>query len=147
MNDQTTAQIRSIQNLGSVAIIASPVSLVFGGVLLSLVALICAIVGRSKLKALQASSDVDEGIMHTLRRQNTVGLGVSITALVINAVAFTMMSSVLMQAIQTGDYSQLTGMFGLDGSMLERATDVGNTDAATDVAENVAENISIWDKA
>ncbi len=134
-DDMTTSQIRSIQTLGSVAIIASPVSLVFGGMLLSAVALICALVGRSKLKVLSVAEGVSAEIVQTLRRQNKVALIVSITALIINAVFFAFTFNMLMQMMQSGDYTQLSQMFGLDPNA---ANDAANGDAAAD--------ISVWDK-
>lgn len=134
-DDMTTSQIRSIQTLGSVAIIASPVSLVFGGMLLSTVALICALVGRSKLKVLSVAEGVSAEIVQTLRRQNKVALIVSITALIINAVFFAFTFNMLMQMMQSGDYTQLSQMFGLDPNA---ANDAANGDAAAD--------ISVWDK-
>lgn len=134
-DDMTTSQIRSIQTLGSVAIIASPVSLVFGGMLLSAVALICALVGRSKLKVLSVAEGVSAEIVQTLRRQNKVALIVSITALIINAVFFAFTFNMLMQMMQSGDYTQLSQMFGLDPNAVN---DAANGDAAAD--------ISVWDK-
>lgn len=134
MDDMNTSQIKSVQTLSSVAIIASPVSLVFGGVLLSLVALICATIGRSKLNALKGASGVEEPVAKMLTRQNTVGLVVSAAALIINAVAFAFAFNVLMQAVQSGDYSQLTQLLGFDPSA---QSPMEPTDAAKDV--------SVWD--
>lgn len=138
--NESASQIKSIQTLSSIAVIASPVSLIFGGVLLSLVSLICAIVARSKLKTLRAANGVDESILKMLTRQNTVGMVASIAALAINAVAFALTFGLLTQAMQTGDYSQLTSMLGLDANMLNEAT---NTDGA---AIGTQEG-SVWDRA
>lgn len=133
MNDgYVSTQIRSIQTLGSVAIIASPISLVFGGFLLSLVAVICAAVGRSKLKMLSATDDVDPGIIHALDRQNKVGLVISIVTLVVNTIFFIVMFNTLMQVAQTGDVSLLTQALGIDPAS------VG--------ADGADENVSIWDR-
>ena len=135
MNDERASQIKSIQTLGSVAIIASPVSLVFGGVLLSLAALICAVVGRSKLNALKASGGADASVMRILTRQNTVGIVVSAAALVINAVAFAFTFGFLMDAVQSGDTSELARMFGMD-----QLPDGGP------VVGSGAEDVSVWDR-
>lgn len=135
MNDERASQIKSIQTLGSVAIIASPVSLVFGGVLLSLAALICAIVGRSKLNALKGSKDADASIMRILMRQNTVGIVVSAAALVINAVAFAFAFGHLMDAVQSGDATELTRMFGMD-----------QLQDGSSAADNAAQDASVWDR-
>lgn len=133
MNDDMIAsQIKSIQTLGTIAIIASPISLIFGGVLLSLVALICAIVGRSKLKALQAQATVSEDIIGTLKRQNTVGLVVSAATLVINGIAFALAFGMLMDSVQSGDFSQIAEVFGMDPSAAEQAPDT-------------TQNTSVWD--
>lgn len=137
--NESASQIKTIQTLSSIAVIASPVSLIFGGVLLSLVSLICAIVARSKLKALRATNGADESVLKMLTRQNTVGMVVSIAALAINAVAFAMMFGLLTQAMQTGDYSQLTSMLGLDANMLNEAT-------STDGASNGTQEGSVWDR-
>lgn len=121
MNDDTTSQIRSIQALSSVAIIASPVSLVFGGVLLSLVALICALIGRSKLNGLASLDSADSATLSLLTRQNKVGIIVSIAALVINVIFFALAFSALLQAMQSGDYSQLYQLIGMDPNAAQNA--------------------------
>ncbi len=135
MNDERASQIKSIQTLGSVAIIASPVSLVFGGVLLSLAALICAIVGRSKLNALKASEGADASVMRILTRQNTVGIVVSAAALVINAVTFAFAFGFLMDAVRSGDTSELARMFSMD-----------QLQSGSPAADSAAEDVSVWDK-
>ncbi len=127
--------IKTIQTLGSIAIIASPVSLVFGGVLLSLVALVCALVGRSKLKVLGATDEASQEVLDALGRQMKVALIVSIATLVINGIFSAFMFSYLMQAMQSGDLSQLGQMMGFDPNSLGGS---GEPDAAPEG--------SLWDK-
>ncbi len=134
-DDQAMRDIKTIQTLGSIAIIASPVSLVFGGVLLSLVALVCALVGRSKLKALGSTDEASQAVMDALRRQMKVALIVSIATLVINGIFSVLMFGYLMQAMQSGDLSQLTQMMGFDSNGSGSAS---GTDAASEG--------SLWDK-
>lgn len=135
-NEEQTAQIKTIQALGSIAIIAPPVSLIFGGVLLSLTALICAILGRGKLKTLMATStDLDAGIASMLMRQNTVGLVVSIIVLVVNIVVFAFAFSTMMQAMQSGDYSQMTQLLGIEPLSVDGAG-----------APDMPQDVSVWDK-
>ncbi len=130
--EQIAREIRTIQTLGSIAIIASPVSLVFGGVLLALAALICAIVARMKLNALMARDVLSQPIATMLKRQSTVGIALSAVALVIDSVAFAMAFGTLMHAMQSGDKSSINQMLGMDANL----TDSANTDAT---------NTSIWD--
>lgn len=135
-NDIIASQIRNIQILGSIAVIASPVSLVFGGVLLSTIALICAVVALSKIKALESQADVSADIVAALRRQARVGLAVSIGALVINCVFLIMRLSVVIPLLESGNYEELSQMFGLvppEGNV----TSSGNVEVP---------DVSIWDR-
>lgn len=134
-DDRIMRDIKTIQTLGSIAIIASPVSLVFGGVLLSLVALVCALVGRSKLKVLGATDEASQEVLDALGRQMKVALIVSIATLVINGIFSAFMFSYLMQAMQSGDLSQLGQMMGFDPNSLGGS---GEPDAAPEG--------SLWDK-
>ncbi len=134
--DVTASQIRTIQILGSIAIIASPVSLVYGGVVLSLIALICALVAWSKINALQGQEDVSEQVLGTLRRQVRVGLIVSVGTLVVNGVFVAMTLSTVIPLLQEGNYDELYRMFGMA------------PDAAGDLSGNASEpaNVSVWDR-
>lgn len=105
------ARARSAQTLVMVSIIAGPVSLVFGGVLLSLVALICGAVALSRVKALGSESPdgAPSGYLAAVRRQAILGLSLGVVALVLNAVGLVMMWPQYMEIIQGGDIDALMG--------------------------------------
>ncbi len=128
---------KTIQTLCSVAIIASPVSLVFGGVALSLVTVVCALIARSKLKTLSVGdddADASEAIRDALARQSKVALIVSIAAFLVNAVFFIWMFSQLLQAMQSGDLSEFMQLFGMNPESFHSAQQA-----------NPADTQSIWD--
>lgn len=106
------SQLRTAQTLATISIIAGPISILIGGVLLSTVALVCGILALSKVRAviqLQPKSD----IALSIKRQAKVSIVISVLALVLNAISVVMVMPVLIQAMQSGDYTQLLGSAGI----------------------------------
>lgn len=121
------SQMRSVQTLLTVAIIAAPISLLIGGLLLSIAALICAIVALVKIrKVLEIKGPT--GIAKSLYNQTLVALVVSAAACVFNGIAFAMAVGAMMEAIQSGNIDQfLSSMYGMsDGSSSSGSTFDGN---------------------
>lgn len=112
---EANAQLRSAQTLITVAVIAGPVSLILGGVLLSVAALVCALVARSKVNRARIVKG-DVGIVKSLGTQTIVALVVSIVATVLNFVSFAFMFMFIMDAINSGNLDQiLDSVYGAGG--------------------------------
>lgn len=109
------AQLKTAQTLTTIGIIAGPVSMLFGGVLLSTIALICAIVAFAKVKKLLEPNDKDGSVARSIYRQAIVALSVSAIALVLNAISLAMILPTMIDVLQNGDIDQLANMYGLSG--------------------------------
>lgn len=102
--------LKSARTLSTVAAIAGPVSFIIGGVMLSTVALVCAIVGFVKIKrVMTVVDDRQKAYAATVRQTLIWGLIVSGIALVVNIVGVALMMPVLMEAMQTGDFTSILG--------------------------------------
>lgn len=108
--EQKHAQLRSGQTLTTIAFIAGPVSLVIGGVLLSCVALVCSCIAYSKIKRVLEPADGPGSTALSLLTQSRVAIVVSIVTLVLNGIAFIYLFGILMEMVQSGDYTQLMDM-------------------------------------
>ena len=86
-------ELKSARTLSTVATIAGPVSFIIGGVALSSVALVCAILAFTKTR-------------RVLRKGSGPN---SSLALVLNLIGLMAMIPILMDAMQTGDYSAILG--------------------------------------
>lgn len=97
------ADLKSARTLSTVAAIAGPVSFIIGGVMLSTVGLVCAIVGFVKIKHVIDDVDGRQKVYATTVRQTLIwGLAISAIALIVNIVGIALMMPVLMEAMQTG---------------------------------------------
>lgn len=110
--EQRMQQLRSCQTLTTVALIGAPVSLLIGGVALSVAALVCAIVVYVRLRRLVGPNDAAGSVGRTLYVQSVVALVGSCVALTLNGVAFAFMFGALMDALQSGDMSAFLEPFG-----------------------------------
>lgn len=99
--------IKSCQTLTTIALIGAPVSLLLGGVALSTVSLVCAIVAFVKMRKMGTLDDEPGSIERTLRNQAIIALVISIVAMTMNAIAFAYMFGAIMDAMQSGDVSKL----------------------------------------
>lgn len=116
MND--LRELKKSQTMVMVASIAGPVSLFIGGVLLSGVGLVCAIVAFRKLKKLIAKHADVSVLAQRLKRSAIVGMAVCGVAFALNAISFYLMMPVVLEMMESGDYT---------GAM----TDVGSGAAGT----------------
>lgn len=116
MND--LRELKKSQTMVMVASIAGPVSLFIGGVLLSGVGLVCAIVAFRKLKKLIAKHTDVSVLAQRLKRSAIVGMAVCGVAFALNAISFYLMMPVVLEMVESGDYT---------GAM----TDVGSGAAGT----------------
>lgn len=102
-------QLSSAQTLITIALISAPVSLVVGGILLSIVSVICAFVARSKIgHALSRLSDPGFAALR-LRSQVHVALIISLAVTGINVAYLVYIIPAIIEVMQTGDMQQLMG--------------------------------------
>ena len=81
------ADLKSARTLSTVAAIAGPVSFIIGGVMLSTVGLVCAIVGFVKIKHVIDDVDGRQKVYAATVRQTLIwGLAISAIALIVNIV-------------------------------------------------------------
>lgn len=106
-NRQEVRDLRSAQNLIMVGSIAGPVSLFFGGVLLSGAGALCAFLGLRKLNVLsKRGTDVSIFALR-IRRSAFIALAICGVAFVLNAISFAIMYPIVLEALETGDYGSL----------------------------------------
>ena len=89
--------------------ICAVVSLFIGGVLLSSVAVVLAILGYRRLSAFTSAHAQPTDTRNTVKRLGVIAIVMSVLALVINTVALILFYPLVMQAIQYGDLSGLLG--------------------------------------
>lgn len=103
-------ELKSARTLATVATVAGPVSLIIGGVALSIVAIVCAGIALTKVRRILARTEQGQrSYALALRQTARMGIGVGIVALVLNGVSVAMMMPVLLDAMRTGDYSAILG--------------------------------------
>lgn len=101
--DLARRQLSSAQTLTTIAFVSAPVSLIIGGVLLAAVALICALVARSKVRQALASLEEPSPMAGRLYTQSWIAVIVSLFAFAANAVFLALMLPALMDLMQNGD--------------------------------------------
>lgn len=103
-------ELKSARTLATVATVAGPISFIIGGVALSTVALVCAIIAFVKIRrVLDDVAPAKRPYARALRQTALMGIGIGAVALVLNGIGVAMMLPVLMDAMQTGDYSAILG--------------------------------------
>ena len=115
----------------TVSIIAGPVSMIVGGVLLSAVALGCALVALAKVRRMEVPEGTDGALVQAVRRQAMVGVGIGVVALVLNAVTLALLMPGIIEAAQTGDFSSLLGGAGMEGGSGGSATSEGGSSSGS----------------
>jgi hypothetical protein len=109
-NTEAELQLKSARTLTSVATIAGPVSLFIGGVLLSFVGLVCAILALHKTKRIIVGASVEyANTAKGIRQSAIIGLVIAGIALVINAVTVAIMLPAIIEAAQSGSLDSLLG--------------------------------------
>lgn len=109
------AEFESARRLVTVSQVSAVVSLLVGGVLLSTVALVCAIVAYRKFDGIASRKEAHPDMQRALRRVGAVAIVFSAVILVINAVALCLLYPVFMERLQAGGFGSLLGGFGSSG--------------------------------
>lgn len=104
--------LSSAQTLLTISFISAPVSLLIGGVALSLVAFICALVALSKIRSALACSTEMNALAFRLRTQARIALFASGFATGLNIAYLIVMMPTLIEYLQTGDAQLLSNPLG-----------------------------------
>ncbi len=119
-NEQDTLElmrkIKSAQTLITVATIAAPVSLLFGGVLLSSIALVCGWIGYRRLKSIPIRTQQEIEAIHVAGKSARMTLIMCVIALCLNAASMVMMYPVYLEMLESGEITTWTDMFNAFGS-------------------------------
>lgn len=99
--------VKSARTLIMVANIAGPVSLFIGGVLLGTAGLVCGIIGYRKLSVLLKKKSEVADIAIRLRRSSIVAMVICSVAIILNAIAIYLMLPVVLEMLETGNYTGL----------------------------------------
>ncbi len=127
--------LKIAQTLNTVAIIAGPVSLLIGGLLLSIVSLVCALIARSKIKRVLSVESPQTALAQRMKSSNNIACIVAIIAFIFGLYTFIVVLTTMMTLLQTGDYQSL--MNALGGNGFGSAGSSGSPSAP---------DVSIWDR-
>lgn len=111
---------KSGRNYFLAAVIASIASLFFGGIILSGVAIICAIASRGRFNNVASRHAGEPEVQTALARSGNIALAVAISILVLNIIALIVFYPVVADMMQSGDLN----LFG--GSSTTSGTSTGN---------------------
>lgn len=100
-------ELKSAQNLVIAASITGPISMVIGGVFLGTIGLICGILAFRRIRVLVGKGGPVGLMAARLRTACIVALVVTAIALILNIANMIMIYPMVMEAVQTGDYSKL----------------------------------------
>lgn len=121
-------QMKSAQTLITIGMIAGPVSIVFGGVFLSTIALICAILALTKINAtMNRGSDFNKDLAAALRKQAIFAMAISGIALILNAVTLAMIMPAIFAYLETGDYQQLLDALNITTPSISSSSSSGSS--------------------
>lgn len=102
-------QLKSIQNLVTIATITGPASLLFGGILLGTVAIICGALAIHKLKKLPIANQNHAELVGKVKRSALIAIAISFAAILINGIFVMYMMPEVMAALEAGDLSAIQG--------------------------------------
>lgn len=102
-------EYQKINRLLTAAQIMAPVSLFIGGVLLSGAAVIVSIIARQRSSAMRAQELPEAPLWILLNKRAMVAIVMSLIALAVNVVALVYLYPMMVEMMQTGDYSSLFG--------------------------------------
>lgn len=109
---ESLQQIKSAQTLITIATIGAPVSLIIGGVLLSTISIICAVVAYMKLKKIMPAGAPQHPLITKVIRSTVLAACFGIGALILNGLTVAALMPTVMEYINTGNADALNSMFG-----------------------------------
>lgn len=106
-------EFNGIKRLITAAQICAIVSLLFGGLLLSIVSLALALIARGKASRLLEQASANQDAYHQtwtlLKRSASIAIVIAAVACVLNTITFIRVYPIIMQMLQTGDIGTLFG--------------------------------------
>lgn len=129
--DPDYLRLKTVRTQITVANICGPVSLLIGGIALSTVGIVSAILAWRGAKRVVESNSPSAPMANNFRKSALVSIVICCAALVINAFYAAMVMPSLIDAVNTGDYS---GLFG----------DAPSSDAGTSGSSGSADGGSAW---
>ena len=107
VNPSEASYVETARKLISIAQICAVVSLFLGGVLLSTIAVVLAIMGTMKLVNFANNRSEPDVVKSAIKRPGYLAVGLWLIALIVKAVSIVLFYPVVMQAIQSGDLSSI----------------------------------------
>ena len=87
--------------------VAAIVSLFFGGILLSSVAIVLAVIGARKLSSIASSHAENVELRSAVNRSSALAIGMTVLALIVNVVTIILFYPIIVDAMNSGDLSTL----------------------------------------
>lgn len=140
--------LKNAQTLITISVIAAPVSLIIGGVLLAAVALVCGLVAFAKIRGAINGGAAPADLAANLKRQAWISVFVSSAAFVICGVFFVQSLIMFSDYIANGDLQGLMdAMYGPDAPATDGAPD-GDGSASNGQGDpsDASGSGSIWDE-
>ena len=106
-NYDDARELRSAQNLVIAASITGPVSMIIGGGFLGVIGLVCGILAFRKIRNLMRNNGPMALMAKRLQTACIVALVVTAIALVLNIIYVVSVYPLMIEALETGDYSKL----------------------------------------
>lgn len=107
VNENEATLLETARKLISIAQICAVVSLFLGGVLLSTISVVLAIMGAMKLSNFANNRSEPDSVKSALKRPGYFAVGLCLIALVVNVISLVLFYPVVMQAVQSGDLSSI----------------------------------------
>lgn len=119
-------RLRTVRSQITAANIMGPVSLVIGGMPLSIAGIVCAALAYRGARNVGEGSSPSAPFAKNFMRSARVSIVICCIALVLNAVSFAMMLPVLMEVLN-GDMSAIMDMSGLDAGITSDGSSGGSS--------------------
>lgn len=104
---ETLRQLKSTQTLVTVAAVSGPVSIFIGGVLLAGIAVIAGALAFVKIRKLSQKPSEYAELIQKVKRSALIALVISVAAFALNVYALATIMPVMLEAIESGDASNL----------------------------------------
>lgn len=104
---ETLRQLKSTQTLVTVAAVSGPVSIFIGGVLLAGIAVIAGALAFVKIRKLSQKPSEYAELIQKVKRSALIALVISFAAFALNVYALATIMPVMLEAIESGDASNL----------------------------------------
>lgn len=109
-NPDEAREFRSARSLMTASNIMGPVSIFFGGVLLSGCGIVCAVMSMNRFKRLSGSSDKTmSSIANKMVKAAKASIAICVLAIVVNAISAALLFPVVMEAVESGQLDTLMG--------------------------------------